>query len=134
MPEPPERTLASARDADGEARERHDAASDRCYDDTLVMTYTSEQAIRLLDRLCCRIDASRARRWSALGLPVAVAVAPLACAGAPKQADADYEVEIVTEQICDDGVDNDQDGRVDCEDSDCGETDVLCAGGLYAAP
>ena len=88
-----------------------------------------------LRQLCDDLDEGRAPRRVGLArrlvVPLAVPAAIGLAAGLGAAAcDGD---EGGVEDVCDDEIDNDDDGQTDCEDSDCLEDD-FCAVGVYGFP
>jgi hypothetical protein len=86
-----------------------------------------------LDEVCNRLDQCRRapafRKWRTawLGVPVAagLSLAATQCSGTSKGPTEECKEDTCL-QLCDDGVDNDADGAVDCDDPDCSE---VCVGG-----
>jgi hypothetical protein len=67
----------------------------------------SSEDVCSTDPWCCETG------WDAICASLYASANPGAC---------DY----LTAEVCDDGIDNDRDGRVDCDDSDCAES-LACA-------
>ena len=93
-----------------------------------------------LNQMCRDIDAGRPLRRINLGRAIAPVIIgfSLAAGGCPGR---DESVNLYgavvpppAAEVCDDGIDNDGDGRVDCSDSDCREAGECGAVGVYGAP
>jgi redox-regulated HSP33 family molecular chaperone len=89
-----------------------------------------------LDDLCQRLEQGRPLRVMAWAGTALVATAALvACQEEDDTAMVElYGAGPVEELVCDDAVDDDDDGLTDCDDPDC-DDDPACADvGLYGAP
>ena len=94
-----------------------------------------------LRQMCRDIDAGRPLRRINLGRAVAPVIIgfSLAASGCPGDLGCHPEYGAppfpppVTE-ICDDGIDNDRDGRTDCADDDCSGNGACEAVSVYGAP
>ncbi len=91
-----------------------------------------------LEEVCNRLDRRRRapafRQWQTawLGLPLAagLSLAATQCSGTSKGPTEECTGDTCA-QLCGDGVDNDADGVVDCDDPDCSD---VCVGTLYGVP
>jgi hypothetical protein len=91
-----------------------------------------------LDSLCDQLDAGhasvRAVRWAGAALVASGTLT--ACFDGPETIPL-YGVVMDTgdlEQICDDEIDNDHDGEIDCDDPDCIDDAACVSDELYGAP
>ena len=95
-----------------------------------------------LRQMCREIDAGRPLRRINLGRalgPVIIGFSFAAggCPEAPSPAVSMYGAPPVpphTAEVCDDGIDNDRDGRTDCTDDDCSRDGACEAVTVYGAP
>jgi hypothetical protein len=92
------------------------------------------QAKAYLEELCGAMDRKeklvRRREWwkTPLLVPAAMGLAMgLGCSGSVDKPAEDAEV-------CDNGTDDDDDGKIDCADSDCSDFAGCTSSALYAAP
>jgi hypothetical protein len=89
-----------------------------------------------LDDLCDRLDQERPLRvvkWAGVALVASGTL--LACGD---EIDDSGSVVLYgaapTEDVCDDEIDDDGDGDVDCDDQDCAEDPACMNAGAYGAP
>ena len=95
----------------------------------------AKQARAYLEELCQAIDRKekivRRRQWwkSPLLMPAAVGLAMgvAGCGGTVEKPTSE------TAEVCNNQVDDDGDGKVDCDDTDCSDSG-MCNTALYAAP
>jgi len=96
----------------------------------------AKQARAYLEHLCQRMDRGEApvrssKAWWQLPsfIPVAVGLSLVACGGTVQEESKGGD----TKEICDNGKDDNGDGKIDCDDSDCAEFPG-CLSAAYAAP
>ena len=94
-----------------------------------------------LRQLCRDIDAGRPLRRITVGRAVGATIIGLsvAASGCPDDRGGYYPEYAVpmpppAAEVCDDGIDNDGDGHLDCADDECATDDACPANTEYAAP
>ena len=102
----------------------------------MMMDHYANEASKYLEKLCEQIDKHEPLRrgptsWlRAAAIPAAIGVSLFACSGLGKQSSSPS----ATAEVCDNGVDDDLNGAVDCEDPVCKDAPFCNMVALYAAP
>ena len=91
-----------------------------------------------LEELCERLDrkqplARPRKAWWKVAVPVGLSLGMAACGGTVEESSGGGGNSDGGTEMCTDDVDNDGDGKIDCDDSDCANHS-MCQGALYAGP